>query len=61
VDFVAFMKVQSTTYLKIRYDHLYSIFVIFAVAIIARYLWILWRALRGGPDPGAADNPGSGR
>lgn len=59
-EYVAFMKVQSTTYLKIRYDHLYSIFVIFAVAIIARYLWILWRALRGGPDGEAVDAPGSG-
>lgn len=59
VEYVAFMKVQSTTYLKIRYDHLYSIYVIFAVAIIARYLWILWRALRGGPDRDAADAPGS--
>jgi TRAP-type C4-dicarboxylate transport system permease small subunit len=47
VDYVAFMKVQSTTYLRIRYDHLYSIFVIFAVAIIIRYLWLLWQALRG--------------
>lgn len=56
VEYVAFMKVQSTTYLKIRYDHLYSIYVIFAVAILARYLWILWRALRGGAD----DPPGSG-
>jgi hypothetical protein len=53
------MKVQSTTYLKIRYDHLYSIFVIFAVAIIARYLWILWRALRGGAGV-EAGAPGSG-
>jgi TRAP-type C4-dicarboxylate transport system permease small subunit len=47
VEYVAFMKVQSTTYLKIRYDHLYSIFAIFAVAIILRYLWLLWRAIRG--------------
>ncbi len=46
VDYVAFMKVQSTTYLRIRYDHLFSIFVIFAVAIVARYLWLLWRAIR---------------
>ena len=46
VDYVAFMRVQSTTYLRIRYDHLYSIFAIFAVAIIARYLWILWQAFR---------------
>jgi len=46
IDYVAFMKVQSTTYLRIRYDHLFSIFVIFSVAIIARYLWLLWRAIR---------------
>ena len=58
VEYVAFMKVQSTTYLKIRYDHLYSIYVIFAVAIIARYLWLLWRALRGGPNGRSADAPG---
>jgi TRAP-type C4-dicarboxylate transport system permease small subunit len=44
-DYVTFMKVQFTTYLRIRYDLLFSIYVIFAVAIIARYLWILWRAL----------------
>lgn len=59
-EYVAFMKVQSTTYLKIRYDHLYSIFVIFAVAIIARYFWILWQALRGGPDGKEIGAPGSG-
>src|SRR5690606_30117328 len=33
VDFVTFMKVQSTAYLKIRFDWLYSIYVIFAVAV----------------------------
>lgn len=53
VEYIVFMKVQSTTYLRIRYDHLYSIFAIFAVAIIARYLWIVWRALRS-EDGGAA-------
>lgn len=53
VDYVAFMKVQYTPYLHIRNDHLYSIFVIFAVAVIARYVWILWQALRR-PDRGSA-------
>lgn len=60
VDYVAFMKVQSTTYLRIRYDHLYSIFAIFAVAIIVRYLWILWQALRDRQAEDTAENPGSG-
>jgi C4-dicarboxylate transporter DctQ subunit len=50
-DYVSFMKVQSTAYLKIRFDWLYSIYVIFAVAVLVRYAWILWWALRGrGPE-----------
>ena len=50
-DYVTFMKVQSTAYLKIRFDWLFSIYVIFAVAVLIRYVWILWWALRGrGPD-----------
>ncbi|WP_088347124.1 MULTISPECIES: TRAP transporter small permease subunit [Rhodomicrobium] len=47
VDYVTFMKVQSTAYLKIRFDWLFSIYVIFAVAVLIRYAWILWRALLG--------------
>jgi TRAP-type C4-dicarboxylate transport system permease small subunit len=46
-DYVSFMKVERTAYLKIRFDLLYSIYVVFAVALIVRYLWIGWRALRG--------------
>lgn len=44
-DYVAFMKVQKTTYLKIRFDALYSIYVIFAIASIVRHLWLGWAAL----------------
>jgi TRAP-type C4-dicarboxylate transport system permease small subunit len=47
VDYVTFMKVQETAYLKIRFDLLFSIYVIFAVAILIRYAWIFWQALRG--------------
>jgi C4-dicarboxylate transporter DctQ subunit len=47
VDYVAFMKVQQTAYLHIRFDWLFSIYVVFAVAAIVRYLWIGWQALRG--------------
>lgn len=47
VDYVLFMKVERTAYLKIRFDYLYSIYVVFAVAMIARYLWIGWQAIRG--------------
>ncbi len=54
VDYVTFMKVQSTAYLGIRFDWLYSIYVIFAVAVLVRYAWILWWAL-GGKGPEAYD------
>ena len=46
-DYVTFMKVQSTSYLGIRYDWLYAIYVIFAVAVILRYLWLAVRAVQG--------------
>lgn len=46
VDYVMFMKVEKTSYLDIRFDYLYSIYPVFAVAIIVRYLWILWGLIR---------------
>ena len=54
-DYVAFMKVEKSAYLKIRFDWLFSIYVIFAVAVLARYLWLCWQAVFGrapqGIDP----------
>lgn len=47
VDYVAFMKVESSSYLKIRFDLLFAIYVIFAVAAIIRYLWLCWNAIWG--------------
>ena len=52
--YVTFMKVESSSYLKIRMDVLFSIYLVFLVAILARYLWILWRLLRGA-EPDQAD------
>jgi C4-dicarboxylate transporter DctQ subunit len=56
VDYVTFMKVQETSYLDIRFDYLFAIYVVFAVASILRYLWLGWRAIRSDgvapPDPG---------
>ena len=46
-DYVAFMKVEKSSYLKIRMDWLFSIYVVFLVAAIARYLWLLSRLVRG--------------
>ncbi len=54
-DYVTFMKVEKSSYLKIRMDWLFSIYVVFLVAVILRYLWILWQRMRG-RDPGAADS-----
>jgi C4-dicarboxylate transporter DctQ subunit len=61
LDYVLFMKVQSTAYLKIRFDLLYSIYAIFAVAVIVRYLWLSWQAVWGkGPDSFDPTKAGSG-
>jgi TRAP-type C4-dicarboxylate transport system permease small subunit len=53
-DYVTFMKVERSSYLKIRMDWLFSIYLVFLVAVIVRYLWLLSQLVRG-HDPGAAD------
>jgi TRAP-type C4-dicarboxylate transport system permease small subunit len=52
--YVSFMKVERSSYLHIRLDWLYSIYIIFLVAILARYVWLLVQLLRG-RDPEASD------
>jgi TRAP-type C4-dicarboxylate transport system permease small subunit len=60
-DYVTFMRVERTAYLKIRFDYLYSIYVVFAVAMIVRYLWIGWKAIRGeAPEAFDPTQTGSG-
>ncbi|PVE23739.1 C4-dicarboxylate ABC transporter permease [Microvirga sp. KLBC 81] len=50
-DYVTFMKVEKTGYLKIRFDWLFSIYIVFVVATIIRYIWLAWQAMRGvAPD-----------
>jgi C4-dicarboxylate transporter, DctQ subunit len=46
-DFVAFMKIEKTSLLKLRFDYVFSIYLIFSVAIIARYVWRVVRIIRG--------------
>ena len=53
-EYVAFMKVERSSYLKIRMDHLYSIYVIFLVAAIMRFAWGAWRLWRGPIDEAAS-------
>ena len=47
IKYVAFMKVESSSYLKIRLDVLYSVYVVFAVAVVVRYAWAIVTVLRG--------------
>ena len=45
--YISFMKVEKSSYLHIRLDVLYLAFGLYVVAVIVRYLWILWHLLRG--------------
>lgn len=53
--YVTFMKVEKSSYLKIPLNWLYAIYLVFLVAIIARYLWLLAQLLRGRDPAGDAD------
>ena len=61
VDYVTFMKVERTGYLKIPFDWLFSIYIVFAAATIIRYIWLAWQALRGvAPEEFDPTKAGSG-
>lgn len=47
VDYVTFMRVERASYIGVRLDYLFSVYLIFAVAAIARHLWLCWRAIKG--------------
>ena len=58
ISYIAFMKIERSAYLDIRFDYLFSIYILFACATIVRYSWILWRSAR--PESGGADAPDEG-
>jgi TRAP-type C4-dicarboxylate transport system permease small subunit len=61
VDYVTFMKVQKSDYLGIRFDFLFSIYILFAVATIIRQILIGWNAIRhSGVDAFDPTKAGSG-
>ncbi|MBB6468382.1 TRAP transporter small permease subunit [Aminobacter carboxidus] len=61
VDYVSFMKVESSAYMKIRFDWVFCIYVVFVIAIIMRYLWLSWQVLRGSaPEEFDPTKAGSG-
>ena len=57
-DYVSFMTVESTSYLKIRFDWLFSIYLAFAVAVIVRHLWQIVELVRA-PRMQPVDPPSS--
>ena len=53
-NYVLFMKREKSAFLGMRFDYLYSIYVIFAIAWIVRHGWIAWNAIRGRKSPEVA-------
>jgi C4-dicarboxylate transporter, DctQ subunit len=49
VDYVTFMRVEKASYIGVRLDYLFSVYILFALAVIVRYLWLCLRAIRGEP------------
>ena len=50
-NYVLFMKREKSAYLGMRFDYLYSIYIIFSVACIVKHGWIAWNAFRGKSSP----------
>jgi TRAP-type C4-dicarboxylate transport system permease small subunit len=48
-SYVTFLKVERSAYLGIRLDYLYSIYLVFSLAVIVRYAALTWRAIKGKP------------
>lgn len=48
-NYVTFMKREHTAYLHMRFDFLYAVYVIFALAIIVKHVGLAWRAIKGAP------------
>src|SRR5204862_2694899 len=49
--YVSFMKVERSAYLHVPINWLYSVYMIFAVACICRYYWLVWCAISGKAPP----------
>lgn len=58
--YVAFMRREHSAYLGMRFDYLYSIYLLFAVVCILRQARVGWRALRGQPIATGAHPPEDG-
>jgi C4-dicarboxylate transporter, DctQ subunit len=50
-SYVSFMKVERSAYLHVPINLMYSVYIIFSVACIVRYCWLVYFAIRGGKSP----------
>jgi TRAP-type C4-dicarboxylate transport system permease small subunit len=49
--YVSFMKVEHSAYLRVPINWMYSVYILFSVACICRYCWLVYHAIRGGNSP----------
>ncbi len=54
--YITFYKIKHSATLHIRLDYVFSVYGAFAIAIILRYAWRLWRLIRRA-DPHDLDRP----
>ena len=47
VDYVTFMRVERASYIGLRLDYVFSVYILFSLAVIARYLYRTWTAAKG--------------
>jgi C4-dicarboxylate transporter DctQ subunit len=48
--YIAFMKREHSAYLHMRFDILYSIYLVFVVVVVIKHLRLAWLAFRGMPE-----------
>jgi TRAP-type C4-dicarboxylate transport system permease small subunit len=48
LDYITFYKIKKSATLHIRLDVVFSVYGMFAVSVIIRYVWHIWRLARGG-------------
>jgi TRAP-type C4-dicarboxylate transport system permease small subunit len=51
IDYITFYRIKRSPSLGIRLDVVFSVYAVFAVAVIVRSAWEMWRLLRGAPLP----------
>ncbi len=53
IDYISFMEIERSAYLRISFDVLFSIYIPFVIVVSGRCLWTAWKALRGYPHESA--------